>query len=73
MAVWALHITDLFTDVSVSHGPALTVQAGAGAGQTHGGHVALDDRALQPDPDVDALRIMFLVVSCLLSEEARSL
>ena len=71
MAVWALHITDLFTGVSVSHGPALTVQAGAGAGQTHGGHVALDDRALQPD--VDALRIMFWVVSCLLSEEARSL
>ena len=49
MAVWALHITDLFTDVSVSHGPALTVQAGAGAGQTHGGHVALDDLALQSD------------------------
>ena len=41
-AVWALHIDDLFTDVSVSHGPALSVQAGAGAGvgvvKTHGVH-----------------------------------
>ena len=46
---------DLFTNVS--HGPALTVQAGAG--QTHGGYLAaLYDPAWQPD--VDALRLYVL-------------
>ena len=49
-----------FTDVC--HGPALSVQAGAGAGaeQTHGGHVALDDLARPRQPDGDALRLYVL-------------
>ena len=44
-----------------SHGPVLTVQAGAGAGQTHGGYLAaLYDLARPRQPDGDALRLYVL-------------